>query len=144
MTTSIREFLENPIQDSDSYSNFYDWFCKKSSLENKMLKAVPVIKFLVKENIINPDTSYVWLKNNCPVNGVLYDDIRFSTFDLEERYLGGICPKSGHYNEDKKCSIWGFDSERNIIEFKFDNLKTFKKELKEDPTLKGKLQNLFK
>ena len=141
--TSIRKFLENPIENSDSCFNFYDWFCKDSSLEGRMLKTVPVIKFLVKEEIINPDTTYVWLKNNCPVNGSLYDDIRFSTLDSEERFLGGICPRTGHYVEDK-CSVWAFDNDRNLIEFNFTDLRTFKKALKEDPSLKSNLQKLFK
>lgn len=132
---SIKDFLENPIINSDSCFNFYDWFCKDSSLEKRMLKLIPTVKFLVKYQIINPDTTYVWFKNNCPVDGQLYDDIRFSTIK-DNAYLGGICPRSGHNAVNKKTSIW-FYNDSKFTTLEFDNLSEFKKEIK-----KGELKEL--
>jgi len=138
MKISINKFLENPVENSDNCFNFYDWFCKDSTLEKRMLALVPKLKFLVKEGIINGDTNYVWFKNNCPVNGSLYDDIRISNLDKD--FLGGFCPTSGHNIKDK-CAVWTLKGE--FKEYNFKNWSAFKKEIKSNTDLRNILINNF-
>jgi len=129
---TIREFLENPVLNSDKFYGFYDWFCSTKALEKRMLALVPKVKFLVKEGILDQDNTYIWLKNNCPFTGSLYDDIRISTIKDDE-FLGGFCPRSGHKTE-LKCSVWTLKGEYKPYDFKHENFNE----------LKDKLINLFK
>lgn len=140
---SINEFLENPVENSDKFFNFYDWFCKDSTLEKRMLSLVPKLKFLVKEGIIDGESNYVWFKNNCPCDGSVYDDIRISTLDKENTFLGGFCPKTGHNNIEEKCSVWWF-KEGELVTKNFKNWNTFKKEVKTNPEFKAELVKAYK
>ena len=62
-------------------AGWYDWFCKDSSLANKTKKMGNIIKQVKSGGKVNLIDWYVWFKNNCPLNGPLYDDFRFA--DLE-------------------------------------------------------------
>ena len=62
-------------------AGWYDWFCKDSSLANKTKKMGNIIKQVKRGGKVDIENWYVWFKNNCPLNGPLYDDFRFA--DLE-------------------------------------------------------------
>ena len=68
---------------------WYDWFCSDSALINRGGKFKSYILGLEGDFI---DTHYLWLKNNCPIDGDLYDDIRISPFvsDDEASYNIGF------------------------------------------------------
>jgi len=76
--------------------NFYDWFCKEQSLKRKADTLFRQVKKFVAANpSINIDTHYVWFKNNCPMNGPLYDDFRIA--DIAEGDVQyNVTAKSGH------------------------------------------------
>lgn len=57
---------------------WYDWFCSDCALKTRASKFVPYIKLLKGEWT---KTHTIWLKNNCPAVGSLYDDIRISPLD---------------------------------------------------------------
>ena len=137
---TLRKFLEDPIKNSDECFNFFDWFCDEKSLEKRMLNLVPKLKFLVKEGILDPDKVKVNFKNNYPVHGSLYDDIRITAIDDEDKYLGGICPRTGH-NKKNKCEIWVIRPRFEQLEFK--NWTEFKKEVKRNKSLKEFLKLKF-
>ncbi len=139
---SINEFIENYSSNSDAYYGFYDWFCAEDSLSKKAKGFVPKLKFLVNQGLIDGDKMYVWFKNNCPMQGSLYDDMRFSTLDEEEDFLGGLTPRSGH-DVDNKCDIWGFD-DTGLVERSFKDWNTFKREVKENEYMREFLRNLWK
>ena len=141
MKASINEFLKNPIENSDDCSNFYDWFCGEQTLEKRMLSFVPKLKFLVKEGIIDGDKTYVWFKNNCPMSGHTYDDMRISSLNENNDFLGGFCPRTGHYGVEKKCTVWTLDC--GLVQYDFDTWADFKREVKKNPSLKAKLQEAF-
>ena len=124
-TISINQVLSNPEELKDSYYNFYDWFCKDESLKNRFYSFLPKLKFLVSENIVNGDTNYIWFKNNCPMNGSLYDDMRISTI-INNDYLGGFCPKSKYKYDILKCQIWTL-KDGDFNQFEFENWNEFKK-----------------
>ena len=62
-------------------AGWYDWFCKDSSLGRKTKRMGNIISKLREGGKVNFKNWYVWFKNNCPLNGPLYDDFRFA--DLE-------------------------------------------------------------
>jgi len=157
---SIRQFISDPDNNRDSCWNFYDWFCKDNSLERRARSFIPKLKFLVKEGILDPDNLYAWFKNNCPCVGNLYDDVRISTIDDDNRFLGGFCPRSGHANRrsrysweeesketPKLCTVWWFENQEasteNLIERKFETWSDFKRELKSNPEFRSELKKAF-
>ena len=83
---SIRQWIEN--YNSSKYDSqdvkvqceagWYDWFCRNESLCGKTKRLAPKVKQLAKSSKVDVDNWYVWFKNNCPVFGSLYDDIRFA------------------------------------------------------------------
>jgi len=76
-------------------AGWYDWFCKDTSLAAKTQLLVKRLKSIVDSRMINQDTMYVFFKNNCPMNGRLYDS--FSICDMEtSNVLYWITPSCGH------------------------------------------------
>jgi hypothetical protein len=88
-------YLDSNGKESWCY-NFYDWFCKDESLKRKADTLFRQVKKFVAANpSINIDTHYVWFKNNCPMNGPLYDDFRISDL-IEGDVQYNVTAKSGH------------------------------------------------
>ena len=96
-----------------------------------MLALKPKVAFLVKSGLIDGDSNYVIFKNNCPVDGELYDDLR--VIDLEtDIMVCGLAPKLG-YDEPKykgKCEFWTIDEDGRLYEFLYNNYKEFKAAVK--------------
>lgn len=142
MRYSTNDFIADYENNSDQFYGFYDWFCSDAALKNKAKEMVPKLRFLVNMGIIDGDNIYVWFKNNCPVNGSLYDDFRISTLDEAEDYLGGFCPRTGHNGIENKCSVWALKPDYKEWEFK--DWKTFKREMISNKTLKDEITEAFK
>jgi len=106
------EALENGlILDSDGSQstcyNFYDWFCKDSSLSGKAWTLFKKVKTFLKHNPdINLDSHYVFFKNNCPMYGPLYDDFRICNRRTSD-VVYTVIPKCSHSG---KAEIWGRDA----------------------------------
>ena len=81
----IDEFMEGNFDAEDVKTQikagWYDWFCKDSSLANKTKRMGSIIKQVKRGGKVDLENWYVWFKNNCPLNGPLYDDFRFA--DIE-------------------------------------------------------------
>jgi hypothetical protein len=100
--------------------NFYDWFCKDSSLERKAHALFPRVKRFLKEHPeIDIHSTYVFFKNNCPMNGPLYDDFRICN---ENEVIYTVTHKSGHSGQ---AEIWGKNAEGRFECLK--RAKTFSK-----------------
>ena len=93
---------------NDSCYNFYDWFCKDSSLRNKSWKLMKQVKTFLKHNPqINLLDHYVFFKNNCPMNGPLYDDFRICNIETGN-VVFTVVPKCGHSG---LAEIWGREND---------------------------------
>jgi hypothetical protein len=75
-------------------NDFYDWFCKDESLENRANKLKGLAKRLVARFNLDPNRVYVFFKNNCPMSGPLYDSL--SICDVDGGVILWATPKSGH------------------------------------------------
>jgi hypothetical protein len=103
-TYNIQQQLESQL-DTDCFY-FYDWFCKDSSLERKCNQLLPKVKKFVKAGKIDQQANYFWFKNNCPMNGKLYDDFRISDRKTNN-VIWTVIPKSGHTGLNGKAELWG-------------------------------------
>ena len=97
--------LDSDGAQSDCH-NFYDWFCKDSSLAGKSWTLFKKVKTFLKHNPqIDIDSHYVFFKINCPMNGPLYDDFRICN-RRTSNIVYTVVPKCGHSG---KAEIWGYD-----------------------------------
>ena len=96
------QFLDSNGEESWCY-NFYDWFCKDKALKAKSERLFKMTKRWVKKRNTDIDKVYVFFKNNCPVNGPLYDDFRICDAETGD-VIWTIIPKCGHSG---KAEVWG-------------------------------------
>lgn len=125
----INRFLSGEFDSQDVrvqiQAGWYDWFCKDSSLANKTKKMGNIIRQIKSGGKVNLDNWYVWFKNNCPLNGPLYDDFRFAkldTGDVQMTIQINCCWNKHRY------SVWGRRGEDKEFEhenplFETDSLK---------------------
>jgi len=106
---------------NDTCYNFYDWFCKDSSLCNKSWKLMKQVKTFLKHNPqIDLLEHYVFFKNNCPGRGPLYDDFRICNIETGN-VVFTVIPKCGHSG---LAEIWGRE---NDFKGPIKTAKTFSK-----------------
>jgi len=114
--TSIKQWIENfdaELYDSSDVvtqcnAGWYDWFCRDNSLRNKTYKLAPKVKQIVESTKVDKEKMYVFFKNNCPVDGSLYDDFRICDLASGD-VVYTVTPNCGHKAtpNDKKSQVWG-------------------------------------
>jgi hypothetical protein len=100
------KFLDSKGSESWCY-NFYDWFCKEKALKAKSEKLFKMVKRWVKKRNTDTDKVYVFFKNNCPMNGPLYDDFRICDLETGD-VIWNVTPKSGHSG---LAEVWGREND---------------------------------
>ena len=103
---------------------WWDWFCKDSSLRNKGRSLLQKLNQIVDSKKIDADKTYVWFKNNCPLNGNLYDDFRISDIESDD-VIYCIIPKSGHECDEGKAQLYSREHgfETPVIEGTWKDIK---------------------
>lgn len=111
-------------------AGWYDWFCKDSSLLRKTQRMGKIIAKLNQGGKVDLANCYVWFKNNCPLNGPLYDDFRFADLETGEvqfttqldccwnnhKYVvWGRREKGKEFNHDKP--LFETDSVKELVEW---------------------------
>ena len=120
LTQWIENFLNGQYDAADVktqiLAGWYDWFCKDSSLVNKTKKMGNIIKQVKDGGKVNLKDWYVWFKNNCPLNGPLYDDFRFARLETGDVQLTIQidCCWNNH-----RFSVWG----RRSVDSEFEHEK---------------------
>lgn len=95
---------------------WYDWFCSTSSLPSR---AATFRTFILGLSGPFVDTHYLWLKNNCPVDGGLYDEIRISPITDGEGYNVGFSWGNGDTRQREV-----FDTRNNeVVYYEVKNSK---------------------
>lgn len=91
-------------------AGWYDWFCSDTALAGRLQRIGRVVMGITEPAIL--DNYYVWFKNNCPLDGPLYDDVRFEPLEGDRcgRYfvVSQDCP----YEKQK----WTLYTERSGFE----------------------------
>ena len=115
---SLREWIkqfdtgafESPDSDTQIKAGWYDWFCKEQSLRNKTRVLGKKVKQIAKSTKVDPDKHYVFFKNNCPMNGSLYDDFRICSLETGNvAYC--IIPRYGHKTFNGEAHVYGRDND---------------------------------
>jgi hypothetical protein len=111
-------------------AGWYDWFCKDSSLLRKTQRMGRIIAKINQGGKVDLANCYVWFKNNCPLNGPLYDDFRFADLETGEvqftiqldccwnnhKYVvWGRREKGKEFNHDKP--LFETDSVKELVEW---------------------------
>lgn len=105
----IKNFDSGMYQSADTSTQcsagWYDWFCKDSSLARKTSALGKKLKQISSSKKFDLDKTYVFFKNNCPLNGKLYDDFRICDIESGD-VLYTIVPKSGHNSMNGLGEVW--------------------------------------
>lgn len=77
-------------------AGWYDWFCKDKNLLAKTRKLGKILARIMKNGTdkFDGDKVFVCFKNNCPLYGKLYDDIRIGNEAQGNLFV--IVPSNGH------------------------------------------------
>lgn len=76
-------------------AGWYDWFCSDNALFKKTQKLGKIVERISKSDKINPETMYVFFKNNCPVYGPTYDSLSICDIKTGD-VLFWVSPKCTH------------------------------------------------
>lgn len=74
----------NPSVNTQIEAGWWDWFCSNQSLANRLKKLAPKVKKIAKSEKIDVNATYVFFKNNCPIQGPTYDDFRICDLETED------------------------------------------------------------
>lgn len=131
LRTWIDKFNANEFNATDRKTQidagWYDWFCKDTALRNKTYKLAPKVKQIAASTKVNLDKHYVFFKNNCPVDGSLYDDFRICDLETGD-VLYTITPRTGHRHEPGKyAEVWGRENgfEGPLVKGTWKDIKQF-------------------
>ena len=107
-------------------AGWYDWFCRSTSLAKKTEFLGMKVVQLSKSPKIDLNKMYVFFKNNCPMNGRLYDDFRFCDIETGE-VIYTITPSCGHKVKLNHAEVWGRenDFEEPLVSGKWPDVKKF-------------------
>jgi hypothetical protein len=87
---------------------FYDWFCSEKALKIKSKLLMTKAEKVMSKLGLDPETHYVFLKNNCPGQGKLYDSFSICTYDENGEVVIWCTPASGHSRDYGQAQLVDF------------------------------------
>ena len=104
---SVRQWQENFQAGAYHSSDFatqckagwYDWFCEDNELASRLNELAEVVTGITDPFVL--DNYYVWFKNNCPMMGDLYDDVRFEPLTGERNGKYFLVVKDCPYEQSR-------------------------------------------
>ena len=120
--------FERPDKRTQIDAGWYDWFCKDTSLAGKTKRLGSIVKQVKDGGKIDLDNYYVCFKNNCPLNGPLFDDFRFAK--LEDGEVQFTIQVNCCWNNNK-FTVYGRKNEFKEPLFRTDSQKELIKWLNE-------------
>lgn len=108
-------------------AGWYDWFCKDTSLRNKTYRMGNIIKQIQNTKFL--EECYVFFKNNCPIEGPLYDTFRIVPLknDKDRRVLYTISIEDKR--EENTYVVYGRENDFEKPLFKTNYVKELVKYL---------------
>lgn len=125
-------------------AGWYDWFCEDGELEARLERIWEVLQGIHDGYVL--DNYRVWFKNNCPVGGPLYDDVRFEPLEgdrREELYFGVAIHDIGpaaRYQVFTARSGYGVEAELGSVEEVWRFINSWGKKL-EDGAFHGQKED---
>jgi len=107
LNQTIKEFDNKTLNTKELW---YDWFCKETSLEGKTKRLMPKVKRVAKSNKIDPEKSYVFFTNRCPMVGKLFDDFRICDIESGDVQYN-IVPSSGFARDEGESQVYGKEND---------------------------------
>lgn len=91
-------------------SLWYDWFCSDKALAKKGDALLAKLKQIMLSPRFDITKTYVFFKNNCPLNGSLYDEFRICDMKTGD-VIYTITPKNGHAMKKNVAEVWGREND---------------------------------
>ena len=98
--TNAPEYVE------DSYF-FYDWFCQEKALKIKSKLLMTKAEKVMSKLGLDSETHRVFLKNNCPVDGKLYDSFTVMSIETDQP-VAWVAPSLGYTKQAGKAQLVDF------------------------------------
>ena len=92
--------------DNDNYF-FYDWFCSDKALKIKSKLLMTKAEKVMSKLGLDPETHYVFLKNNCPAVGKLYDSFSICKVDNGDVVIW-CAPSLGYASKEGMAELVDF------------------------------------
>ena len=92
---------------NDSYF-FWDWFCQEKALKIKSKLLMTKAEKVMSKLGLDPETHRVFLKNNCPMDGKLFDSFSIVTNDEANDVVIWCAPSLGYTKEQGKAQLVDF------------------------------------
>ena len=92
--------------DNDNYF-FYDWFCSEKALKIKSKLLMTKAEKVMSKLGLNPEEHYVFLKNNCPAMGKLYDSFSICRVDNGDVVIW-CAPSLGYKSKEGMAELVDF------------------------------------
>lgn len=104
--TPIKDLVTQTLTDRQVHDMWYDWFCKETSLVGKGRRLLQKLRVITPSPRFNAAKTYVFFKNNCPLNGRLYDDFRICDIKTGD-VLYCVTPSEGYDDTRGQACVWG-------------------------------------
>lgn len=136
--TPIIELVARELHDKEVHDMWYDWFCSDASLVRKGRKLLTRIRAITPSPRFDATTHYAFFKNNCPMNGGLYDDFRICDIATGD-VVFCVVPSEGYSRTKGQACVWGKHPTTGefgeLVRGKWSDIKAFFRESDEAKVL---------